>query len=614
MSRIPASLRGPTPPQKERSWIDPLSNLMFLHQVDIAKSLPEIQQGGALPLDTLQSFLHEVTHQWWFDSPVGVCLALLALRARHRAFLKFGDGANAPHKSDRVDSSDPFIQATFEDVLRLRLATELLRPLAEGAALFSEFDAWPGDSQVIASPMAHMSRLFIPADLLLSTLQAPQTGPVDPLSLLQEKILRGVRLSPPVVERKANLLCSPLEVGEGGYLAGYLAVKKMVGLGRAHSKRAWHDTFFCLTFLRAFFYEDLGLVAAILSPGTPEQIAEGIVGYFDARCAQLGVLSQDENELDGVLARLEAEMVNLSRPPVNQPPTDGSDEVPISFAELDRFTPILTGPEIAQNGRRLLRELTRTVMQRPTHILGPYVQRTAHNLLARRLLISLGSQPVEYALVDGKERRLVAQHEGRQLWSVAFSREMALREPSGALELYYDPTCQALFVALTTESGTLAVEWLTEAPPDRQALMAEVDFSRSLIDAESQLLSVIVDDALEKASLDEVVNNYVAKVNRASNDQYSRWLSTHRPRHESCKLAMEGDGFWSLLGGRRDRIEALATMSLVASATVREVDVANALARRGIDWETTAATFDQIKERSGYRLLIRTQLGVTSNV
>ena len=80
MNKIPAKQRKPTPPPINRSWTDPVSNLMLLHQLDLRSALARLRDREALPQDALPSFLHESTHHWCFDSPVGLTLSLVTLR------------------------------------------------------------------------------------------------------------------------------------------------------------------------------------------------------------------------------------------------------------------------------------------------------------------------------------------------------------------------------------------------------------------------------------------------------------------------------------------------------------------------------------------------------
>src|SRR5437879_12139926 len=71
---------------RDRSFIDPVSNVTLLSSVDLEAHLGSLIELD-LPRSCLPAFLHEATHHWSFFSPVGVAMALLKLRARRRAAL-----------------------------------------------------------------------------------------------------------------------------------------------------------------------------------------------------------------------------------------------------------------------------------------------------------------------------------------------------------------------------------------------------------------------------------------------------------------------------------------------------------------------------------------------
>src|SRR5437667_214835 len=120
-------------PAGGRSFTDPVTNWTLISGVDLDRHLAGMMQAGRYPID----FLHELVHHWCFHTPVGLALALLQLRARRRAVLLAGEQDN--HLG--FDTWD-----VLDDTVRYETAITLMRPLAEGLALYAEFDALPGDS------------------------------------------------------------------------------------------------------------------------------------------------------------------------------------------------------------------------------------------------------------------------------------------------------------------------------------------------------------------------------------------------------------------------------------------------------------------------------------
>jgi hypothetical protein len=234
-----------------RSFTDPFTNLVLLSAVDIRRNLGDIRKAD-IPLEFSPTFLHEATHHWCFTSPVGFASLLLFFRARRLAIRRLR------HKSalDRDQLYD-----VVDAVVRYDFAQGLMRPLAEGVALFAEHDACVGHTETISPPMALAGTLFAQGFAARS----------DPPWSKMPLLLAGGRLTSAHIRRKADLLMQPLSCDQGGYLPGYLTVKNlwlhnMIGLDCPH----FMDTDFYLQFLRSFFYDDWRLVACLLDRETPD--------------------------------------------------------------------------------------------------------------------------------------------------------------------------------------------------------------------------------------------------------------------------------------------------------------------------------------------------------
>src|SRR6267143_4485558 len=104
-----------------RSWTNPVTNSMFLAELASDQGLAGLLK-LQLPPHSLQIFLHEVTHNWTFQSPVGGALALLRMRAERHAYACLAESKGGA-------------LGVLEDLSRYQLASELLRPLTEGFAL-----------------------------------------------------------------------------------------------------------------------------------------------------------------------------------------------------------------------------------------------------------------------------------------------------------------------------------------------------------------------------------------------------------------------------------------------------------------------------------------------
>jgi hypothetical protein len=204
----------------------------------------------------LANFLHEYTHRWCFHSVVGSATALLRMRAAARELRK---------------------QSAFEDYVRCMTATMILEPLAEGLALFAEFDSYPGKSDWLSQTLTAAGMYFAPL--------VQSDRPTVFLDVLQG-LLQTLRRDPDLLERKAGIYCH-LAVPTDPYLLGYLSVKSLwCQLARACSALEDRDLF--LSYLRSHVYEDPGLVTAILAPARSEvHAAERIVNHVLSRFQEL---------------------------------------------------------------------------------------------------------------------------------------------------------------------------------------------------------------------------------------------------------------------------------------------------------------------------------------
>lgn len=271
-----------------RSSVSPLSNGMVLSQFDLIDSL-HAPLLGDMPFRTLGPFLHESTHFWCNNSPVGIVLAALEMRAMRSAFdlacrFDLDPNSTAPLPTE-IGDTDEYWQLV-DDVVRLETTKRMLRPVSEGLALFMEHNAFLGDSQVLSEPMA----LALP-------LYRGREGTFDE-SALKVALVNG-RLAPSSVRRKAALLLEPFSCEPTGYLPGYMFVKNAHRIA-AHRAPKLADSELFVHVMKSGFYDNWSLVAAILDPSTKDCFAvKAITNSIQGRIVELMNLS------DGMVASFE---------------------------------------------------------------------------------------------------------------------------------------------------------------------------------------------------------------------------------------------------------------------------------------------------------------------
>src|SRR5262249_3018523 len=160
-------------------------------------------------------------------------------RARWRAMAALGK----PEDERRHDAFE-----VADDVLRYRGTLAMMRPLAEGMALFAEHDLYPGEAQIISPIALYCAALFGPRALEGEELRA-NVG----------TLIASYRLSEKHIRRKADLLLQGLSCDDGGYLPGYLTVKSLHAIA-ARDCEAFFDSEFFLHYLRCWFYDDWDFV------------------------------------------------------------------------------------------------------------------------------------------------------------------------------------------------------------------------------------------------------------------------------------------------------------------------------------------------------------------
>jgi hypothetical protein len=252
-------------PDRARSFVDLTTNEMLVSDFDLAEYLAWVRGRPVAGSRVLANFLHEWTHRWCFHSPVGSAIALLRMRAACRAYLG---------------------RSARDDHVRCMTAGTILEPLAEGLALFAEFDTYPGKSRWMSQTLTTSLLFFAPA--------VETDG--NPLLLLQG-LLQTLRRDPLLLERKAGIYAQPVNVSNP-YLVGYLSVRSLwCQMAAACSELNDRDLF--LSYLRSYFYDDPGMVLHILDAYPSELHASGaIVNHLLSRIR--GLVS-----FDGLSQRVE---------------------------------------------------------------------------------------------------------------------------------------------------------------------------------------------------------------------------------------------------------------------------------------------------------------------
>ncbi|MGX1239592.1 hypothetical protein RKD46_000696 [Streptomyces pseudovenezuelae] len=302
-------------------WTDLISNATMLTTEERDDPRPWLGElpGGARHV---AAYVHESTHHWCFNSIVGNALFALAARAESNAQMYLlrriatpdrdhsaeldavgealgevveeqgGRGRAGTPLSDEENDVTPWL--ILDDVVRLHVTVRLLRPLAEGLALFAEHDAVPRLNSRVGSHLAKDLAFYFKG---LTALPSGNLV-IEPFATLAAagNVLRETRLSPDGLASKASLLAQPLSSRAQGYLPGYLAVKSIWWHLSRQDTRLATETDLVLTYLRSYFYEDPELVALLLGPPQADPVvsANGIKDHLARRLADIELVTADD--------------------------------------------------------------------------------------------------------------------------------------------------------------------------------------------------------------------------------------------------------------------------------------------------------------------------------
>ena len=262
-----------------RLAVDPISNAIAISAANPA--YPPQQPGttlrspniwaaalaeGVLSEDLLWPIIHELTHHASLNTAVGISLSALAVSHTSVVGAQFDE-----EKFGWVG----------KDAVRHALMERLLRPILEGLALFTEFDAVSGNVPVATWSMQTAAMLFGKDEMYDAAVRGE-----DGLAPLKRR-LESLRLSAPIVLKKKQLLCRSI-VDADGYLLGYLLIK-MIWNDLVARSPIWNHSDFFLAFLNDYFFNDFQLAALLVPMPSKERgdDFETLPNYVHNRVVQL---------------------------------------------------------------------------------------------------------------------------------------------------------------------------------------------------------------------------------------------------------------------------------------------------------------------------------------
>jgi hypothetical protein len=531
-----------------RSWADMISNQTAIADFTIRDHVNAMRSNGNFPLAGLPAFLHECTHHWCFESAVGLSLALTWLRTL-TDFIVWS--------KDDVGAQDT-LHSGRSRLFRYELISSLLRPILEGLALFSEFDAYPGNSKFTSTPLMWAWILYSESGKDFQT--------------EVQRILMASRLAPSTADRKVNVLAKAFSVSDtDGYLAGYLSVKTTsIIICEASSK--FIDSDFFLAYMKEYFFEDPGLVSIILTDADDEwKWAEGVINYFHTRIKAL-VAEVDENTLDDFER-------SCSNPNRKEAKTRLDDEFVLEGEFFQ--SPLFKDVSATESARKQLRTMLADVLKPINKDGFEWLQNSSRALLIRRHLMCLGSYPTRVT-INESHRVAIYDNEGPILGGPS-EPGFEPQEGDGVLDFYVSPGRFFRVYAVSLGASLVLLHPVSE--PDE---VAERQLSISLLS--SEVVRRVIDAArtfLDKNEFRDPQHLSLRIVfSGAVQELYETWSTVivKRDSLATTKNALRADGLWTITGGSLERLRALASIGLCQSVGWSEENTAQLLKERGIDY------------------------------
>ena len=302
----------------EPAWIDNLTAITRLPLLSSEVDLGLLLTGHGPAGEHLMTFLHEAAHHQCFrQGPVGPLPAYLECLAASSAYL-----------ADTSDEPNEYRTAALGYVTLSRGATEILRPLSEGLALFSEFDT-------VSGPRSDVRSLTygVAANLFVNTRgSGAESQRWTDTAML--KLVAAERTADLGIDRKADILLQPVDPSAaGGYLPGYLAVKRLYlrcALAQARLLLVEPDLF--LFYVTQYVYGDPVLASALIDP---------TVNLGDALHAFVIRLAERLWNLPNVLTN--DSLTELQRATLGNDPSGIKRAIGITEEEDEESAPVLSG-------------------------------------------------------------------------------------------------------------------------------------------------------------------------------------------------------------------------------------------------------------------------------
>jgi hypothetical protein len=510
----------------EAAWTDLFSNQTQLSGFDPPKDLYPLFSECKIPDKCVSSFLHEATHNICFQSPVGYAASYL-----HSKTLL-----------DMIGTTDPktIVRSNW---LKTRALNAVMRPISEGLALLCEFDVFPRQSDDVWShPMWWLYYFTKP----LNEQEVKSSTTLGDALYLRLMNLRG---SKGFIRHKRCLLLHPMDTSEGGYLSGYMTVRRLWYWAAIKCEKFNNIDFF-LRYLSTYFFSDPRLVWALLSPASSvSNSVDRILIAFQLRLREFFDLDFEE-EAKKLTAGQKTFSLNL--------------DLNLALGKPNGCWPLAV---------QALTDLTDSVSVPEPNCDAEYLLRLTGLHMAQRELFCLANVPVEIRKKD--ENSFEVYFEANKFAQWTYRQGMEGRAGGASVACYVSLLHKRIVHCVTqgTELVSIKVFQLVASNvPTSQIERYFLDF-RVLKELNDGLLT-IYKAYVKQSSPDDAVECLEKHLQNGVSEVYARHAlqEVKEARFNAVYQKMCPTGFLGALGSS-DLVEALAALTLGASMRGNVADV-----------------------------------------
>ena len=379
-------------------------------------------------------------------------------------------------------------------------------------------------------------------------------------------------MSEGVIKGKINLLSQPLAYDpasprhgvRGGYLPGYLAVKNARLALILRGCTALEDTDLYLAFTRAYFFEDYGLVDAVLKSAVAETTyTESAVNYFAARFVSF-IQDTTPNDIAQFEARVLAQTSSLDITSGQSTPAARDADIRAGARQFEALTRELDGTAPHPLVDKILAADRWTISQRHVVCAATFTDKVRIN--NDRVMVGERPDDPRWFRADFPKRAGAPDGEGE-----------------GRVQCFMMLDLNVRIVTVALNDAIVAVHFLEELPVEYRNDFVHYTTNSDKLRDDQAMAQELSDRILSELGMDEYYASLVKQAAEAASNFYCHCsvMFTDQSHRAAARQKMSDVGYYALVGRDFSVLEALSAAAIAASLNPSSGFVETLLARGG---------------------------------